>query len=211
MNKHFSKRDIENMDERFRAHFVNSLSGFKSANLVGTESKEGLQNVAIVSSVLHLGSSPALMGMVMRPDTVRRDTLENIQQTQVYTLNHVIADDVPKAHQTSARYEQDESEFDATGLSSIKLDDFHAPYVESSPVKLGMKLLEIMPIKHNGTLFIIGEIQHAYVAERAISQDGFISLSSQNVVCINGLDAYLQPQQATRYAYAKKDKPFSTL
>lgn len=211
MNKHFSKRDIENMDERYRAHFVNSLSGFKSANLVGTKSHDGLENLAIVSSVLHLGSSPALMGMVMRPDTVRRDTLENIQNTLFYTLNHVVNDDVPKAHQTSARYDREESEFETTGLANEYLDNFHAPFVQSSPVKLGMKLVEIMPIKHNGTLFIIGSVEHAYVAESALADDGFVSLSSQNVVCINGLDAYLSPQAPRRYAYAKKEKPTSLL
>lgn len=211
MNKHFSKQDIESMDERYRAHFVNSLSGFKSANLVGTKSQDGFENVAIVSSVLHLGSSPALIGMVMRPDTVRRDTLDNIQQTHFYTLNHVVYDDVPKAHQTSARYDRNESEFEATGLSCEYINDFHAPFVQSSPVKLGMKLLEIIPIKHNGTLFIIGTIEHALVAESALEEDGFVSLSSQDIVCINGLDGYLKPQNPLRYAYAKKDKPTSLL
>jgi len=40
------------MKQRQRAHFINSLSGFKSANLIGTQSNAGITNVSIVSSVI---------------------------------------------------------------------------------------------------------------------------------------------------------------
>ncbi|MCJ8275234.1 MAG: flavin reductase family protein, partial [Bdellovibrionales bacterium] len=46
---------------------VNSLSGFKSANLVGTQSKDGQTNLAMFSSFFHLGANPPLMGFVLRP------------------------------------------------------------------------------------------------------------------------------------------------
>ena len=79
----FNASDIANMEQRYRANFINALSGFKSANLIGTISKSGQHNLAIVSSVFHIGAHPPLMGMIMRPHTVPRDTLQNIKDTGV--------------------------------------------------------------------------------------------------------------------------------
>ena len=67
-------------------YFINSLSGYKSANLVGTADHQGRHNLAIVSSVVHLGAQPPLVGMIMRPDVVERHTLANIRETGWYTL-----------------------------------------------------------------------------------------------------------------------------
>ena len=86
---YFSKNTIENLDSRYRAHFINSLSGFKSANLIGTQDNQGHTNLAIVSSVFHLGAHPPLVGMIIRPHSVPRHTLENILETGFYTINHV--------------------------------------------------------------------------------------------------------------------------
>ncbi|MBO1256716.1 flavin reductase [Alteromonas sp. 5E99-2] len=203
MIKTFFRSDIDNMETRYRAHFVNSLSGFKSANLVGSIDQQGIENLAVVSSVVHLGANPPLMGMVMRPHTVRRDTLENIKATKVYTLNHIGVDFVEQAHQSSASYQAEENEFDKVGLDSEYLSDFIAPFVQQSAIKLGMALVEIVPIKHNGTVLIIGEIVQAHVAANAIQSDGFVSLSSKGIVAINGLDAYVTQQQEKRFPYAK--------
>lgn len=80
-DKNFTKSQITAMDERKRARLINSLSGFKSANLIGTQDKFGNNNLAIVSSVVHIGSSPPLLGFVSRPNTVDRHTLENVLQS----------------------------------------------------------------------------------------------------------------------------------
>ena len=77
------------MEQRERARLINSLSGFKSANLIGTCDKQGLENLAVVSSVVHLGSNPPLFGFIVRPTESRRDTLENILETKHFTINSV--------------------------------------------------------------------------------------------------------------------------
>ena len=69
--KTFTQNDIAQMNKRFRTNFINALSGVKSANLVGTTGPNG-DNLAIISSVFHLGADPALMGMIMRPHTASR-------------------------------------------------------------------------------------------------------------------------------------------
>ena len=78
---------IDAMAQRYRANFINSLSGYKSANLIGTCNEQQQTNLAIISSVVHIGANPPLMGMIMRPHTVTRDTLGNIKQTGLFTIN----------------------------------------------------------------------------------------------------------------------------
>lgn len=207
--EHFSRARIDDLPQRFRANFINSLSGYKSANLVGTINAKGQTNLAIVSSVVHLGASPPMLGMIMRPHSVRRDTIENILETGTYTLNHVAVDNIDKAHQTSARYAAGESEFSATELDEQYLNEFPSPYVEQSPIKLGMQLVESVPITHNNTSLIIGEIVHIYLPESILSDDGSVDLNSARIACISGLDTYHQPVKLARFAYAKAGVPLT--
>lgn len=197
-------KDIEQMEKRFRAALINSLSGVKSANLIGTCKRRGyLENLAMVSSVVHIGAHPPLLGMIMRPHTVTRDTLENIQDTGIYTINHVGAHQTQAAHQTSARYPSEVSEFEAAGFTPWYADDFDAPFVQSSPVKLAMKLAEIVPIKLNDTQLVIGEITAVWIDQSAITSAGQVDLDTLNVAAVTGLDTYHAIRKIERYPYAK--------
>ena len=77
----FTSDDFENMDHLYRINLINSCSGYKSANLIGTKSSKGNENVAVFSSVTHMGSHPPLLGVFFRPTTVPRNTYENIKAT----------------------------------------------------------------------------------------------------------------------------------
>ena len=59
---HFNEEDIENLEKVYRINLINSCSGYKSANLIGSVSNEGINNLAIFSSITHLGSNPPLLG-----------------------------------------------------------------------------------------------------------------------------------------------------
>ena len=124
----FSKADFKAMEKRYRAHFINSLSGYKSANLIGTIDQHGVTNLSIVSSVVHLGAEPALIAFVNRPHSVTRNTLDNIFTSKVFTINHVSENIVEDAHHTSARYPAEISEFDQTNLKE-EYRSLAAPYV----------------------------------------------------------------------------------
>ena len=116
------------METRYRVAFINSLSGFKSANWIGTVDGRA-RPMSIASSCVHLGADPALLAFVVRP-FVDRHTLENVIETGFYTINHVHQDFYTKAHQTSARYAKSESEFEATGLTPIWRGEFGAPMLK---------------------------------------------------------------------------------
>lgn len=209
--KHFEQQQLAAMDNDKRVRFINSLSGFKSANLIGTSNRRNDDNLAIISSVVHLGANPPLLGFIIRPHSVGRHTLENIEETGVYTINHVHKGIVKQAHQTSARYKRDQSEFDKTGLTAVRYDGFHAPYVEESRLSMGLKLVEVASITHNGTEFVIGEIQWVRTEESAVQDDGFIDIEALETVAVSGLDRYHSTQSLCRLSYAKPEQTLSEL
>ena len=63
----YNQNELNNLNRKTRLILINSLSGIKSANLVGTISDSGIFNLAIISSVVHLSSSPATIGFILRP------------------------------------------------------------------------------------------------------------------------------------------------
>ncbi|PKI17334.1 flavin reductase family protein [Colwellia sp. 12G3] len=193
------------MENRYRAKFINSLSGFKSVNLIGTQDSDGQSNLAIFSSVVHLGASPALVAFVMRPDNGARHTLDNIIDTKHYTINQVSTEFYQAAHQSSARYEKEQSEFVQLGLSAHYIGNVKAPFVKESRLKYAVKLKEIVPISLNNTQFIIGEITHIICQESAIQADGYIDIESLSTVSVSGLDSYHETKRLSRLPYAKPD------
>lgn len=191
------------MEKRFRAHFINSLSGFKSVNLVGTIDDKGTPNLSVVSSVIHLGANPALMGFILRPITVTRDTYNNILANGSYTFNHLNEGMYQQAHQSSARYPAEVSEFEAVGLSPEYTEHGPAPYVAESLVKIGLTFKEAMEIKLNGTLLMIGEIKEVIVPDNCLSADGYLNIEQAGSITCSGLDAYHQTTILDRLPYAK--------
>ena len=182
---------------------INSCSGFKSANLIGTRSIDACPNLAIFSSVIHLGSNPPLLGFVLRPTKVERNTYTNIKETGYYTINHVRYDFAEQAHHTSAKYDRDVSEFDITGLQEVYRNGFVAPFVGESPVQIGLKFVEEYAIKENGTLLIIGEIVDVFLENGLLDSDGFINLYKAEVATISGLDGYSLPSGTARFGYQR--------
>ncbi|MGK0373904.1 MAG: flavin reductase (DIM6/NTAB) family NADH-FMN oxidoreductase RutF [Arenicella sp.] len=190
------------MEQRQRVHFINSLSGYKSANIIATQNDAGMTNACIVSSVIHLGADPALIAFINRPHTAERNTLDNIYQTGFYTINHVNAAIFEDAHHTSARYPAHISEFGQTSLREY-YTDFAAPYVQQSRIKMGVEFREKKDIELNGTVMIIGEIVEVLVEPHLIAEDGKIDVVAAQTVAVSGLDEYHTAISLGRLAYAK--------
>jgi flavin reductase (DIM6/NTAB) family NADH-FMN oxidoreductase RutF len=171
--------------------------------LVGTKSRDNNSNLAIFNSLIHLGANPALLGLINRPDSVQRDTLQNIIETEEYTLNYIRSNVYEKAHQTSARYDKGISEFEKAGFEELYQPFCFAPFVKDAVVSIAMKLEEIIPIKINGTVMIVGSIKQVSIASEMIEADGFVALSNEDVLISQGLDAYFVSSPIGRLPYAK--------
>lgn len=204
--EHLSIDTVKTWERFYRANFINCLSGFKSANLIGTVNKEGQPNLAVFSSVVHLGSDPALIGFINRPLAAAPHTITNIEATGVYTINHINPSFVEKAHQTSAKYPAEVNEFEAVGLTEQFVANVKAPFVAESNIKYALKLVEIVAIKHNNTFLVIGEITDVMIAEGLVASDGFINIETASSMACLGLDTYYTTTKTASYGYAKAPK-----
>lgn len=193
------------MEQRFRTQFINSITGFKSLNLVGTINKHGMTNLAVFSQVVHLGANPSLIGIIVRPDSVPRHTLANIAETGCFTLNHVLESFIRQAHQTSARYPEEVSEFTATGLNPLFSEVIEAPYVAESNIRIGLQWRETIPIPLNGTLLVIGEVVEVFLPGDCLGADGYVDLNEAGTITVAGLDAYHRTEKIVRLPYAKAE------
>ncbi len=195
--------NLDHLEKRYRANLVNSISGYKSANLIGTIDNEGRTNLALFSSMFHIGADPALFGMISRPNSVPRHTIENIRETKVFTVNHVNKEIYENAHQTSSRFDKDQSEFEAVKLTEEYLKDFQSPFVKESNVKFAATLKEIIHLDINNTDLIIGEIDFICLDENYLTTGGRIDIIKASSVWVNGLDTYGVGNKLGSLSYAK--------
>jgi flavin reductase (DIM6/NTAB) family NADH-FMN oxidoreductase RutF len=203
---HFNTDQINDLEKIKKINLINSCSGYKSANLIGSISNEGITNVAVFSSITHLGSNPPTLGFIVRPTTVPRDTYKNIMESGIFTINHVYEDILEDAHHTSAKYEEEISEFDITELEAEYHNDCKAPFVKVSPVQMEMRFIEEYHIKSNNVIHIIAEIKNLYVKDDILQEDGFLDLAKGKVAAINGLDAYAVAKNNSRFNYQRPKK-----
>lgn len=202
----YQREDIDNLEKIFKINLINSCSGFKSANLLGSISNEGVSNVAVFSSVIHLGSNPPTLGFILRPTTVPRDTYKNIKESGVFTINHIYEEIIEDAHHTSAKYPESVSEFDITNLEEEYKGAFKAPFVKGSPVQMSMKFIEEIPVPSNNVILIVAQIEELYIQDALLQSDGLINLSIGKVATINGLDTYAIPTFKKQLSYQRPKK-----
>jgi flavin reductase (DIM6/NTAB) family NADH-FMN oxidoreductase RutF len=203
----FTPAEWQSWERFYRANFINSLTGFKSASLIGTINVQGVPNLGMFSSIVHIGSDPALIGYINRPLAASPHTLANIKANGFYTVNHIHPSFVDKAHQTSAKYPDEVNEFTEVGLTEEYLEGVKVPFVKESPIKYLLSLKEIVPITLNATFLVIGQLEQVLIdPSLQPTADGFLHLDQAGSICSNGLDAYYNTTLIDRYTYAKPEK-----
>ncbi|MCH2044604.1 MAG: flavin reductase family protein [Saprospiraceae bacterium] len=205
-------KDIEQMTRLYRINLINALSGYKSANLIGTQDKNGNHNLAVFSSVTHFGSNPAILGFVTRPLSVTRNTHDNIRETGHYTINHIPEHLIAKAHQSSAKYPKEVSEFEVLDVEHWYSPNLQAPYIKGAVIQMGMEFLEEYNIKANDTVLVLGKIKELWLHQPdLLHEDGWLDLNAAKTVSISGLDTYHLPKQLDRFAYARPNQEIKSI
>ena len=200
----FTKSKIESLSKIYRLNLVNSITGVKPGNLIGTISADGTTNLAIISSVVHLSSKPARLGFITRSSFEgSRDTFENIQQTGVFTINHINTETSRQAHQTSGKYPSEVSEFVTCGFTESYLENFRAPFVGESKLKIGMKHIENVPIPSTKTTLIVGEVVLIDVSDECLHPMGNVDLEKLDSAGIGGLSDYYRLVKVAEYDRVK--------
>lgn len=198
-----SLEEILNWDSKYRLRFINSLSGYKGAHLIGTKDDVGMDNLGVFNSLMHISSQPPRIGFIMRPLTVKRQTYDNIIATGSFTINHIHESFVQQAHYTSAKAPKEVSEFDLCELTAQRLEGFPAPFVQESKIKIGLNLVEEVVIQSNNSRLMIGEIQHVLIDNEVVESDGQLDLSVARDICVTGLNQYSKVIKHTQLPYAR--------
>ena len=195
---------ILELDRIKRLNLINSITGIKPANLIGTCNTDNQSNLAIFSSVVHLGSNPALLGIITRPsEEVPRHTLDNIIKTNYFTINHVPTSMIKQAHQTAAKYLPNQSEFKHCGFTEEIINSFPAPFVKEANIQVGLKLTEILPIQINQTQMVIGQILMLNLDDQLINAEGYINLEQAGSAGVSGLNSYYDLKFLESFPYAR--------
>jgi flavin reductase (DIM6/NTAB) family NADH-FMN oxidoreductase RutF len=196
-------QQLNDMEARYRASLINSLGGYKSVVLIGTKSADKTSNLAIFNSFFHIGANPPLCGFIVRPDVSPRHTLQNILETNYYTVNHIHEGIYKNAHQTSARYGENVSEFKEVNLTEEYLEGYDVPLVKESNLKFICEFQQKIDLEINGTIMIIGQIKEIILPEQCLGLDGFIDLELAGTITCSGLDSYHKTEKIGRLTYAK--------
>jgi hypothetical protein len=70
--------------------------------------------------------------------------------------------------------------------------------------------VEAIPIKHNNTIMVIGEIKHLLMEERLLKTDGNVDLEIANATTVAGLETYYISSILQKIGYAKvAENPFA--
>ena len=196
--------DILAQESMFRRHFMNTLPGPRGVHLVGTKSYRKVENLGVFSSFVHISaSSPPLLGFIMRPLTVPRDTYHNIKASGWFTINTLHPDFLEQAHQASANYDHGESEFAATGLTPAYSDECKAPYVAEAKVRIGLTFEEEHKITGIETYFIVGRVREIFVPDEAVAPTGHVDHELLRTMSAAGLDTYHEVGKSRRLPYAR--------
>tara|TARA_B100000212_G_scaffold331236_1_gene298247 strand:- start:39 stop:668 length:630 start_codon:yes stop_codon:yes gene_type:complete len=201
--------DIKKLEKTKRLKLINSITGVKPANLIGTKNKGGISNLAIFSSVVHLGSKPPLLAFVTRTSKdVNRNTLNNILETKYYTINQIQKEFVKNAHYTSAKFNENISEFEMCKIEEENIDDFFAPFVKKSNLKIGMELKEMIPIKSNDSTLVVGQVMKIIIDKSFLKNDFMFDLEKSGSIAIGGLNEYFTIKNLDHFPYVRlKDFP----
>ncbi len=198
---------IAQAETRFRANLIQTALGFKAVMLMGTHNKEGVNNLAIFNNFIHISANPPVIGVQFRPANMERHSLENLLATGYFSLNQVPESYWKQAHQTSAKYDADTSEFEACGFTPKFHANFLAPMVAESPLSMVLKFQEQIPLGTTGVTLVLGEIVYLQ-SNTAPLPDGFIEPTENNIITSAGADGYYTAQKKGRLSYAR---PFEDL
>ena len=203
---YIDKKRLDNFDRFQRGRLINCLTGTKPALLIATQSREGVNNLALFSNVFHLGADPSMIGFVQRPLTSYSHTYKNIIETGWFTVNHINESLAARAHHTSAKFPDGVSEFVACGIEEEMVEPIPVPFVKESAVRFAARFLREVFIDENNTRLVLANIESIHIKEGVLGKDGNIDFSLGNTVAVAGLEKYYNVASLATFAYAKVEK-----
>ena len=102
----------------------------------------------------------------IRASGARKDTLSNVEETGVFTVNVVTEETAEAMNLTSGSYDPSVDEFELAGLTAVAGTVVDAPFVAEAKANLECRLSQIVPIGTDGPMaasIVIGEVVRVHV------------------------------------------------
>jgi len=138
---------------------------------IGSRSADGINNLAPYSFFNGVAASPpTVMFAPTGQPSARKDTLTNVRDTGVFSVNIVNYDLGPAMNETSGTHAADVDEFEVAGLTVREAEAIDAPCVAEAPATFECKVLEIVEIGEApmGSSVVFGEVVAFDVADRLL-------------------------------------------
>ncbi len=203
MQKKYSSIDFKQFDREYRRTFMNSLTGFKSVHLLGTTNKNGIPNLALISSVFHIGANPPFIGLCFRPERANGHSFENIIRDRYFTLNVVNENIIEQSHKTSTAFSEKISEFDECRFTALYENKQLVPFVAESLIRCLVEYKEHYEVRANQTRIVVGEIKEVQLDSDFIESNGYILHQKAKSVVVNGLEGYHKTEEIIRLGFQK--------
>ena len=141
---------------------------------IGTVSADGVPNLAPYSFFNMVANNPPTF--VVAPMLVgRKDTLANLTDTGVCTVNIVTNETFEAMNASAATVEADVDEFEHSGLTAIVSDTCAAPRVAEATANFECRVADMVPVgrpiedgREAAGMLVILEADRLHVAERVI-------------------------------------------
>ena len=134
---------------------------------IGSVSASGVRNLAPFSFFNAVAASPpTVLFSTIRAGGARKDTLSNVEETGVFTVNVVTEETVEAMNVTSGRYDPSVDEFELAGLTAVAGNVIDAPMVAEAKANLECRLSQVVPIGTDGPMaasIVIGEVVRVHV------------------------------------------------
>jgi flavin reductase (DIM6/NTAB) family NADH-FMN oxidoreductase RutF len=143
---------------------------------VSTVDAGGRRNLAPFSFFTAVSANPPVIAfspMVRGSDSMRKDTLHNIEATREFVVNVVSEDFAEAMNQTSAEFPPDVDEFEISGLTPLPSELVRPPRVAESRIHMECRLVQVVHVspKPLGGSIVLGEVLRFHVADEVLTGD----------------------------------------
>ena len=186
--KAFTASEIEAMDRRQRANFINSISGFRTPYLI-ISGEKGNWNAGTFSNITHVGANPPQISVLFRPDNGKRHTLTNYREQGSITLCMMPFSAHETVHQSSVSAPSGTFEWEALGGQTKHLDNWPHPIPSQALWAVEVHFIESFTLSNN-CIYTVGEIARvALLNQTTLDAHGFVDLK-ESVIAAHGLQSY---------------------
>ncbi|MHC5038754.1 MAG: flavin reductase family protein [Planctomycetota bacterium] len=173
--------------------------------IVGTYSEDDVPNIATVAWGGICCSKPPCVGVSLREAT---KSFHNIKRTGAFTVNIPSRDHVDAADYVGIASGKKVNKFEQTGLTPVRSDLVHAPYVAEFPFILECKLFKEVEVGLH-TQFI-GEIVDVKAEPGVLGENGLPDITKVRPICYaTGNQGYFGIGEYAGKAFVTKQPPGS--